>query len=120
MANQAPSIALYELYPIVIASVLWGQAWSRKHITMYCDNEAVVSIINKGRSPCQHIMSLLRRLTWQSVLHNFIIKAEHIPGHCNVFAVALSRFRFQEFQRLCPAADKDPTPCPRLAALILD
>lgn len=117
---SSPSTALYELYPIVVASVLWGTAWSRKRIAMYCDNAATVDIINKGRSHCQTIMPLLRRLTWQSVTHNFFLKAVHIPGHTNVIADALSRSRLQAFRRLCPAANQNPTPCPTLAELILN
>nr|XP_055074593.1 uncharacterized protein LOC129454107 [Misgurnus anguillicaudatus] len=116
----APSIACYELYPIAVASVLWGPAWSRKRITMYCDNVATVEIINKGRSHCQAIMSILRRVTWQSVINNFTIKAEHIPGKSNAIADALSRFRLQAFRRLCPAANDIPTPCPTLHEIILD
>lgn len=114
------SSALHEIYPIAIASILWGAAWSRKHIIMFCDNEATVAIINKGRSNCPLIMSILRRLTWQSVIHNFIFKAIHIPGHCNMIADALSRFRFQVFRRLCPSAEQDPTPCPNLSEILLN
>ncbi|XP_063060227.1 uncharacterized protein LOC134453282 [Engraulis encrasicolus] len=120
LASGSASIALFEMYPIVAASVLWGKAWSRRRITMHCDNEAVVAIINKGRSSCPLIMPLLRRLTWQSVLFNFIVTAEHIPGLCNVVADSLSRFRFQEFRRLCPSARRDPMPCPPLQDLVLD
>lgn len=69
---NSPLTAFYEIYPIVIASVLWGSVWTRKCITMLCDNVAMVDIINKGRSHCQAIMSILRSLTWQSVIHNFI------------------------------------------------
>ncbi|XP_076158650.1 uncharacterized protein LOC143141830 [Alosa pseudoharengus] len=119
-ALGSASCALHEIYPVVVASVLWGSDWSRKRITLFCNNAAVVGMINKGRSSSSIIMSLLRRLTWQSVLHNFIISAEHIPGHCNVLADALSRFRFQEFKQLCPSASPDPTPCPQLAEVILD
>ncbi|XP_063055926.1 uncharacterized protein LOC134449746 [Engraulis encrasicolus] len=119
-ASGSASIALFEIYPIVVASMLWGKDWSRKRIVLHCDNEAVVNIINKGRSSCTSIMSLVRRLTWQSVLLNFIITAEHIPGSHNVVADALSRFRFQDFRRLCPAARRDPMPCPPLQDLILD
>ena len=67
------SSVLFELHPIVAASVLWGQAWRRKRITMFCNNEAVVAIINKKWSACPAIMSLLRRLTWQSLTLNFIV-----------------------------------------------
>ena len=87
---------------------------------MFCDNEAVAAIINKKQSACPTIMSLLRRLTWQSVTLNFIINAEHIPGHDNVLADSLSRFRFQEFRRLCPAANTDPLLSPPFHELRLD
>ena len=99
---------LFKLYPIVAASVSWGQEWRRKWITMFCDNEAVLAMINTKRYACATIMSLLRRLTWQSVTLNVIIKSAHIPGHYNVLADSLSRFRFQEFRRLCSAANVDP------------
>lgn len=117
---NSSSTALYELYPIVVASVLWGSVWTRKCITMFCDNVATVDIINKGRSHCQAIMSILRRLTWQSVIHNVIFKADQISGRTNNIADALSRFRLQAFRRLCPAANKDPTPCPHLHKIILN
>ncbi|XP_041920582.1 uncharacterized protein LOC121684588 [Alosa sapidissima] len=42
-ASDAASSALFELYPIVVACVLWGTHWSRKCITFFCDNEAVVA-----------------------------------------------------------------------------
>ena len=80
---------LFKLYPIVAASVSWGQEWRRKWITMFCDNEAVLAMINTKRYACATIMSLLRRLTWQSVTLNFIINAEHTPGHYNVLADSL-------------------------------
>ncbi|XP_041922810.1 uncharacterized protein LOC121686960 [Alosa sapidissima] len=119
-ALGSASSALHELYPVVVASVLWGGSCSRKRITLHCDNAAVVGMINKGRSSSAIIMPLLRRLTWQSVMHNFIINAEHIPGYCNVLADALSRSRFQEFRRRCPTANPEPTPCPAFTDLILD
>ena len=119
-ALGSESSVQFELYPIVAASFLWGQAWRRKLITMSCDNDALVAIINQKRSACPTIMSLLRRLTWQSVTLNFIINAEHIPGHDNVLADSLSRFRFQEFRRLCPAANTDPLLSPPFHELRLD
>ncbi|KAJ8259625.1 hypothetical protein GJAV_G00171580 [Gymnothorax javanicus] len=42
------SIALFELYPIVVAALLWGNKWSRKQIVVLCDNEATVNMINRG------------------------------------------------------------------------
>jgi hypothetical protein len=42
-------MAFYELYPIVMACVLWGYNWSRKRILFNCDNLATVEIVRKGR-----------------------------------------------------------------------
>ena len=44
------SIAFKELYPIVVASMLWGHTWSRQRVRFNCDNISVVYILNKGRS----------------------------------------------------------------------
>jgi hypothetical protein len=49
LSNEQTSMAFYELYPIVMASVLWGYNWSRKRILFNCDNLATVEIVRKGR-----------------------------------------------------------------------
>ncbi len=58
--SGSESSALFEMYPIVVACVLWGSGWCRKRIVFYCDNAAVVAIINKGRSKCPKLMALVR------------------------------------------------------------
>jgi hypothetical protein len=65
---------------------------------IHCDNEAVVNIVNKGRSKMADIMKLMRTLTWTSVRNNFTIHCKHIPGAKNVIADSLSRFNFQTFR----------------------
>ena len=87
---------------------------------MLCDNQAVVSIINKGRSHCPLIMPFMRRITWLSVQYNFILTARHVPGHDNVIADSLSRSKFQVFRELCPYASQWPLAVPPLASLVLD
>ena len=50
-------ITVIELVPIVLAAGIWGKQWSGKNIMAYCDNEAVVAIVNKGDSreeECMH------------------------------------------------------------------
>ncbi len=92
------SIALQELYPIVVAAILWGHKWSRKRIMLHCDNMAVVYIINKGRSPCDTIMKLMRRLVIISAMSNFQFVAVHVEGTRNATADALSRLQLQKFR----------------------
>ncbi|XP_070549868.1 uncharacterized protein [Ptychodera flava] len=79
-SDPALSIAFQELYPIVIAALLWGHLWARKRILFHCDNSATVHIINKGRSKSPIIMKLMRRLVLLAATHHFMFHAEHIPG----------------------------------------
>ena len=118
-AQHSHSSALSELYPIAVACHVWGSSWRRKRIAVLCDNVAVVEIINRGRSSSPDIMLFMRRITWLSVVNNFIITARHVPGHSNAIADALSRFKFQIFHRLCPDASPSPTPVPPYPELIL-
>lgn len=98
------SIAFQELYPIVVAAILWGKHWARKRIMFHCDNKAVVYILNKGRSPCTSIMKLMRRLVIVSAMHNFQFLAKYVSTHNNGIADSLSRLDFQRFRLLAPEA----------------
>lgn len=114
------STALLELYPIVIACLLWGKHWERKRIIFFCDNEATVAIINKGRSSIPFINKFMRRLTWLSITGNYVIRAVHIPGLNNQVADSLSRFNLQKFHLLCPGAARTSLECPPFSQTILD
>jgi hypothetical protein len=118
--DEGWSMALLELYPIVAAAVLWGGEWNAKRILFHCDNLATVQIIERGRSPVDAIMKLVRRLTWEALTGNFTVRAAHIPGSVNVIADALSRFQMQEFRKLAPEARQDPETCPRFSELVID
>jgi hypothetical protein len=64
VSDKTLSIAFLELYPIVISAILWGKEWKCKNILFWCDNEATVGIVKKGRSKSLVIMKLMRQLTW--------------------------------------------------------
>ena len=55
------------------------------------DNAAVVGIINSGRSEDPLAMHLKRSLFFLTAKHNIVLRAEHLPGHLNEAADALSR-----------------------------
>lgn len=120
MPDNNLSTALLEFYPIVIACILWGKQWSRKQILFFCDNEATVNIINKGRSSVPFINRFVRRLTWASILDNFIFRAAHIPGLNNQVADSLSRFEFQKFHLLCPGSASTSLVCPPFSQTVID
>ena len=120
LLNEQTSMAFYELYPIVMASVLWGHSWSRKRILFNCDNLATVEILRKGRSKIPSIMKLMRRLTYHAALNNFVVHAQHIPGKNNGLADSISRYQMTKFRTLAPHANSAPTPCLPPSELMMD
>ena len=108
--KDAISIAFQELYPIVIAAILWGHLWSRKRLLFHCDNKSTVYVLNKGNSHCPDIMKLMRRLVLLAGQHSFSYRAVHIPGDKNCLADSLSRLQIARFHRLAPPGTA-PKPC---------
>ena len=108
--KDAISIAFQELYPIVIAAILWGQFWSRKSIIFHCENKATVYVLNKENSHCPDIMKLMRRLVLLSGKHSFSYRGVHILGEKNCLADSLSQLQIERFHRLTPPGTA-PNPC---------
>ena len=106
------SIAYKELFPVVVASYVWGSQWFRHHLLFRSDNEAVVHILLSRTSKVPCIMRLLRLLLSAAARFNFTFTSQHIPGIHNNIADALSRFRWQDFRHLAPWAQPYPVPVP--------
>ncbi len=107
------SIAWLEMFPIVVAVALWGNMLKGKRIVLRCDNEAVVTIINKQSSKCSQIMKLVRFLVLQCLKHNVQFYARHVPGKENNVADSLSRFQMPRFWEAAPGAMREPVPVPQ-------
>jgi hypothetical protein len=115
LTNTAANMALLELFPIIVAAVIWGKEWSRKRILFHCDNMATVHIIKKGRSKTPIIMRLMRKLTLCAARYNFTVHSIHVPGRFNVISDCLSRFQeMSKFRKLAPAAQQEPCAVPPL------
>ncbi|CAG2245618.1 TMC [Mytilus edulis] len=69
------SMAFLELYPIVVSAILWGSQWTTKRILFWCDNEATVAIVKKGRSKLGMMFSpLIPFMTFLKILIFFYSK----------------------------------------------
>ena len=112
LCNKGISIVYQELFPSVLAALLWGAHWSCKHILVLCDNEGTVAAIYSGTSKCPVMANLLRHLVLCSMQYNFPARAKHLPGKNNPVADILSRNQVQHFQRLATNANPLPTPIP--------
>ncbi len=118
--TDSPLSAHYEMYPVIIAAILWGHEWSKHTILIHFDN-SVVEIITKGRSRSPAIMQFVRRLIRPiSAQHQFLIRAAQIPGYLNSIADSLSCLSFQKFRILAPESDIHPTPVPPFSATIFN
>ena len=57
-----PSIEYLELYAVTVGVLNWLKLFKNMKIVLFCDNEAVVSMINNSSSKCKNCMVLIRIL----------------------------------------------------------
>ena len=103
-------IPVMEFLPIVMAAVIWGKGWTGLTIQCNCDNE--VCVINSGTSKDLGLMQLLRCLFFVEAKFNFQVVARHTPGVENGLADALSRNRLSAFFSSHPQANSQPVHIP--------
>lgn len=106
------NIAFLELYPIMVALKLFGQAVQNKRVHLHVDNQAVVAIINSQTSKDPQIMVLVRDLVLTLMQNNTTVKATYISTKNNYLADFLSRQQVDEFRKHAPWADETPTEVP--------
>ncbi|CAG2231067.1 unnamed protein product [Mytilus edulis] len=73
------NITFLELFPVMVAIILWGSELRNKKVLFHIDNEGAVHIINKKSSKSSDVMVLVRRLVLETLHHNILIKADHVP-----------------------------------------
>ena len=112
-------ITIKELLSIVLSCVVWGRHWKEKTAKCWCDNAAVVTIMNSGKSKVDRAMHLMRCLTFFLAHNSINIFAEHLPGNVNVAADALSRDNLPFFRQQVQQAAQLPTTLPQELILAL-
>ena len=105
-------IAAKELIPIIIAAVVWGNAWKGGNVRARCDNAAVVAVINNRYSRDPHLMQMLRCLFFIEAYFQFKVSAAHLPGIENELADDLSRDQVSSFLKKSGTHNNDPTIIP--------
>ena len=110
--SQSLHISAKELIPILIAAVVWGEAWQGCRIKAHCDNSAVVAVINSRYCKDHTLMHLLRCLFFIEAKRQFKLVAVHVPGRHNSLADDLSRNRLADFLTKKSDAELSPTTIP--------
>ena len=110
-SGQETHITVKELVPIVLAAAVWGSDWRGRNVMSYCNNAAVVAILNKGDSKEPQVMHLMWCLAFLKVKFQFSLFASHISGF-NDLADALSRGNPTVFPHSLPTGSAQPNPLP--------
>jgi hypothetical protein len=99
---QDPAIPIHvkEFLILIVSARLWGEDWTGRAVTLFCDNEAVVQTINHKKPKDPKLLSLLREFFYIAVSFKFIPVVRKISTKDNFLADHISR-RFD-----CDAASK--------------
>lgn len=111
-AGFLKNLVLLELFPVVVALLLWGDLFSNKKVRLHCDNWGVVQVINSLSGSSPPVVRLFQYLVLCCLQQNVFLYAVHIPGVENTVADALSRFQLDRFWELVPDAEQHGTTCP--------
>ena len=107
--EQKPSIEFLELFALTIAMVSWSESYNELHncrITIFCDNKAVVNMVNNMASSCPQCQKLIRILVLGGIKFNRKVTVRHVRSKQNTLSDALSR-RFWRYAP--PTMSKQPS-----------
>ena len=112
-----PSINYLELYAVTIAIINWIHKYNNSWITLFCDNQSVVHMVNATSSKCENCMVLIRMIVLKALQHNVKITLRYVRSEDNSYADYLSRMRYDKFRKMARSNKKKfknkPTPIPK-------
>ena len=81
-----------EMLNIVVASKIWASHWKDKKNQIYCDNMAVVQVLNTGKAMDSTLATCVRNIWLIAAMYNIEFLFSHISGHSNTIADLLSHW----------------------------
>jgi len=78
--------------------VLWGQKWVKHNVLAYCDNEAIVYVLNKWYSKDPYMVHMIHTIFFIEAHFQFQPTATHIPGSHNTLTNFFSRNQVPRFR----------------------
>ena len=92
-----PSIEFLELFALCVGVFTWAEQLRNCRITIFCDNQSSLAMVNNYTSGCKYCMMLIRELVLKSLRMNFRIFVEYVSSRDNFLSDSLSRLKFTEF-----------------------
>ena len=100
--EQDPSIEYLELFALVAGVLVWSDRLRDSRFIIFCDNQAVLGMVNSMTSKCHQCMKLLCILAVNGIFYNRRILVKYIASKSNILADSLSRMRFDIFWKHAP------------------
>ena len=91
LRNDNQPIHIKEFYVVIASSILWGQEWRGKMIYIFCDNMAVVEVLDKEKPKDPEMSRLLREFLYIVCTRGFTPIFRHVGSKVNQVADFLSR-----------------------------
>ena len=108
MEKCEPSIEFLELFGLCAGIFTWEEELANQRLIIFCDNQAVIAMVNNMTSGCRHCMHLLRLLTLNGMKYNRRLYVKYVSSKNNFLADSLSRLEFDRFRRLGPEMNQYP------------
>ena len=90
------TIVHLEMLNILVALRVWSQQGAANKILLKCDNQAVVSVLNLGRTQDLTLGAMARNISMLLAIHDIELQVIHILGSDNKIADLLSRWFITE------------------------
>ena len=89
------SIEFLELFALCARIITWGRLLTNMRIVIFCDNQAVLHMVNNQTSKCPKCMNLIRLLVFDCLKFNRRVFVKYISTESNIRADALSRLQLK-------------------------
>ena len=110
--EKDPSIEYLELYALVGMVMNLIHHFCNRRIILFCDNQAVVHMVNNTSSSCKNCIVLIRKLVLNSLCDNVCIFARYVRSWDNTASDLLSCQKLSDFRSHKATWDLQPTPIP--------
>lgn len=102
IAISNSSIEVCEMMALATAVVLFSKYLENRRVVIWCDNQAVMHMVNTATSSCKKCMYLLRIITATQLKYNVRYFSRYIDTKSNILSDLLSRNRANRFLKLAP------------------
>ena len=92
LLDPAIPIHLKEFWVMIVSAKVWGESWTGKTITLFCDNDAVCDTVTYRKPRDQALLSLLREFLYLVVTRKFFPVVRKIGSKENAIADHISRY----------------------------